>query len=47
MTREELYEWLNECPTHKWEVITDEYEFVSINFRVVEDEEEEENEDSI
>jgi len=41
MTREEFFVWLDECPTHKWEVTTDEYEFVSVNFRVEEDEEEE------
>jgi hypothetical protein len=40
MTREELFEWLNECPTHKWEVTYDEYGFVSINFNVEEEEEE-------
>ena len=40
MTREEFYEWLNTCPTHKWEVAADEYGFVAISFPTQEDEEE-------
>ena len=41
MTREELFEWLEECPTHHWDITYDEYEGVSINFRVEEEEEDE------
>ena len=25
MTREEFFEWLETCPTHKWEVTDEEY----------------------
>ena len=32
MTREEFYEWLNTCPTHKWELTADEYGFVAVSF---------------
>ena len=38
MTREEFFEWLNECPTHKWEVIADEYGYVRVAFKVEEEE---------
>ena len=39
MTREEFFEWLNTCPTHKWEVTADEYEFVVVSFPTTEEEE--------
>ena len=38
MTRQEFYEWLNTCPTHKWEITTDEYGFVVISFPTEEEE---------
>jgi hypothetical protein len=41
MTREEFFEWLNTCPTHKWDVTADEYGFVSVSFPTIEEEEEE------
>tara|TARA_R110002060_G_scaffold56915_1_gene67203 strand:- start:186 stop:311 length:126 start_codon:yes stop_codon:yes gene_type:complete len=25
MSREEFFEWLNTCPSHKWEIISDEF----------------------
>ena len=40
MTREEFFEWLNTCPTHKWETTTDEYGFVAVSFKIEETEEE-------
>jgi hypothetical protein len=39
MTREEFYEWLNTCPTHKWEITADEINFVAISFPTEEEEE--------
>lgn len=44
MNREEFFEWLGSCPTHKWEVTGDEYEFVTVSFRVQEEEEGEKEE---
>tara|TARA_R100001463_G_C3399177_1_gene207814 strand:- start:17 stop:151 length:135 start_codon:yes stop_codon:yes gene_type:complete len=37
MTREEFWEWVNTCPTHKFESI-DEYGYVTITFRINEEE---------
>ena len=39
MTRKEFFEWLETCPSHKWEVTTDEYEFVVVSFPTTEEEE--------
>ena len=39
MTRTEFFEWLDTCPTHKWEVIADDNEHVNLCFPVEEDEE--------
>lgn len=40
MTREEFFEWLNTCPTHKW-LLTDEgYGYVVVYFPTTEDDEE-------
>ena len=33
MTREEFFEWLDTCPTHKWEVVHDDVGCVWISFR--------------
>jgi hypothetical protein len=48
MTRTEFFEWLNKCPTHKWEITADEYGYVVAGkFFVVSfptDEEEEDDE---
>jgi hypothetical protein len=38
MTREEFYEWLNTCPTHKWEITADEFSFVAVSFPTKEEE---------
>ena len=38
MDRKEFFEWLNTCPTHKWNITFEEHEFVTICFPV-EDEE--------
>jgi len=32
MTREEFFEWLNTCPTHKWEITHEEYGHVVVSF---------------
>ena len=36
MTREEFFEWLDKCPTHKWEITADEYGYVVVSFHIVE-----------
>tara|TARA_R110002020_G_scaffold420113_2_gene629245 strand:+ start:2409 stop:2558 length:150 start_codon:yes stop_codon:yes gene_type:complete len=36
MDRQEFWEWLESCPTHKWEPIFDEYGFVAVSFPVKE-----------
>ena len=33
MTREEFFEWLDTCPTNKWEVVQDDVGCVWISFR--------------
>ena len=43
MTREEFYEWLNTCPTHKWEITADEFSFVAISFPTKEEENDNDN----
>ena len=40
MTREEFFEWLNTCPTHKHNITFDEYDFVTVCFPITEEEEE-------
>ena len=40
MSRVEFFEWLESCPTHKWEVTYDEYGATSISFPHTEEEEE-------
>jgi len=41
MTREEFFEWLDTCPTHKWEITHEEYGHVVVSFPNEEEEEEE------
>ena len=43
MTRKEFFEWLNTCPTHKWECTADEFDFVAVSFPIIEDEEEDDD----
>ena len=43
MTREEFFQWLNTCPTHKWEIVHDDSDFIRVVFPVEEDEDEEDN----
>tara|TARA_B110000196_G_C20579410_1_gene401262 strand:- start:211 stop:333 length:123 start_codon:yes stop_codon:yes gene_type:complete len=38
MDRKEFFEWLETCPTHKWELIFDERDFVAVSFPVQEEE---------
>ena len=40
MNRKEVFEWLDTCPTHKWESDYDEHNFVSVNFPIEDDLEE-------
>jgi len=44
MNRKEFFEWLETCPTHKWEITADEYGYVVVSFPNNEEEEEEEEE---
>jgi len=34
MDRESFFEWLETCPTHKFNITFDEYEFVTICFPI-------------
>ena len=36
MTHEEFFEWLNTCPTHKWEITADEDSFAVVSFPIQE-----------
>jgi len=36
MNREEFWEWIHTCPTHKFESI-DEYEYITVTFKINED----------
>jgi len=36
MTIHELYEWLDTCPTHKFEIVYDDSEFISVSFPIEE-----------
>jgi len=38
MNREELFEWLNTCPSHKWEITGDEFEYITITYKYKEEE---------
>jgi len=42
MDRKEFFEWLETCPTHKWEPIFDERDFVAVSFPIQEEENEDE-----
>jgi hypothetical protein len=37
MNREEFFEWLGTCPSHKWEVIQDDAGCVWVSFRNIEE----------
>jgi hypothetical protein len=44
MTRKDFFEWLQTCPTHKFDITFDEYEFVTVCFptdELLEEEDEE------
>ena len=41
MDRKEFFEWLNTCPTHKFNITFEEHEFVTICFPVEDDEDDE------
>ena len=40
MNREEFFEWLSSCPTHKWNIIDDEHGYIRVSFQTKEIEEE-------
>tara|TARA_Y100000385_G_scaffold278445_1_gene326713 strand:+ start:512 stop:640 length:129 start_codon:yes stop_codon:yes gene_type:complete len=40
MDREEFFEWLETCPTHKWETTHDEHGHVVVSFPTDEEDEE-------
>ena len=42
MTRSEFWEWMNTCPTHKWDILEDDVGHCRILFQMNEDEDEEE-----
>lgn len=39
MTRDELFEFLEDCPTHKWEIVHEDHDYVVVSFPVIEVEE--------
>tara|TARA_A100001015_G_C14936052_1_gene690511 strand:+ start:1175 stop:1309 length:135 start_codon:yes stop_codon:yes gene_type:complete len=39
MTREEFFNWLNTCPTHKWDIIEIEGEYCRVLFPIDDDKE--------
>ena len=41
MSREEFFEWLNTCPSHKWEIISDEFGNTRVLFIYDEEEDDE------
>ena len=44
MTRQEFWEWLNTCPTHKHEthdMLTDNFGYVTVTFKVSEEDDNE------
>ena len=45
MTREEFFEWLNTCPTQKWEVVYDDHGFAHVSFPFTEDDEDEDEDE--
>jgi hypothetical protein len=42
MTREEFFEWLDTCPTNRWEITHEEYGHVVISFPNDENDDQEE-----
>ena len=38
VTRKEFDDWLNDCPTHKSEIVWDEDGYVQVQFRIQEEE---------
>jgi vacuolar-type H+-ATPase subunit C/Vma6 len=36
MTRDELLEFLEDCPTHKWEIVHEDNDYVVVSFPVIE-----------
>ena len=38
MDRKEFFEWLETCPTHKWETVFDEHMFIAVSFPIKEEE---------
>ena len=39
MNRQEFFKWLNACPTHKFEIVYDDYNGVYVNFTIADEEE--------
>ena len=37
MDRKEFFKWLNACPTHKFEVVYDDYNGVYVNFTIADE----------
>ena len=44
MSRKEFFDWLDTCPTHKWDIIEIEGEYCRVLFPIDDDEEEDDNE---
>ena len=42
MNREEFWEWMNTCPTHKWDVLQSEGDYCRILFPLEEEDDDEE-----
>ena len=41
MTRKEFFEWLETCPTHKWDIVQIEGDYCRVLFPIDDNEEEE------
>ena len=37
MNRQEFFKWLNACPTHKFEIVYDDYNGVYVNFTIADE----------
>ena len=43
MNRREFFKWLNACPTHKFEIVYDDYNGVYVNFTIADEDDDETN----
>ena len=38
MSKEEFFKWLNTCPSHKWNTTIDEHGYITVDFTIDEEE---------